>query len=352
MPLIKGTSSVSDSRVLSKALRSTKFPPCFKTAVEISKINRAVLTQWIEQKINTLLGFEDEIVQSTAVNLFLPAVPEDGSQMAAVDPRMAQIDMAGFLGEEEAQQFAKELWELMIDAQDAPMGIPRKLLEEKKKELAQAKQQQQPRNPQGGSRQVPRQDRNNLRERVSRPVSPPHHEESAAASRRPREPSLGRDGRRRDRSSERRLPDRHSNDRHRNEGPGHSHRGGDWYNDRDRNERPPPHRDDDRTRWHDSRDRRDREPDDYHLGRPRHREHRSYEDDTHRPRDNENMHRPRGDDRHDPRSHDHRRRQQERSRSRSRSSSRRDRPRRRYSYSSDSSTSSSSGSSSRERTRR
>jgi len=152
MPAIKGTSSVADSRALSKALKKTKFPANFASKVDLTKINRPVLTQWIEQRITKVLGFEDEIVQSTAVNLFLPEVPEDGIA-PTVDPRRAQIDLGGFMGEEDCAAFASDLWTLLLDAQDSPMGIPRKLLEEKKRELAAEQQKQQ----QNHQRQQPRQ---------------------------------------------------------------------------------------------------------------------------------------------------------------------------------------------------
>ncbi len=91
----------------------------------------------MDRAITARLGFEDEIVSSTAVNLFLPDNTSSGS--SKVDPRRAQLDLVGFLGEQEAAEFAKELWEMMLDAQEAPGGIPRKLLEEKKRELAEAK---------------------------------------------------------------------------------------------------------------------------------------------------------------------------------------------------------------------
>lgn len=138
MPTIKGTASVADSRALQKSLKRTKFPANFNEPVELSKINRTVLMPWIEKKITELLGFEDEIVASTAINLFLPSPPPPDSSLPppTVDPKQAQIDITGFLGDEQGPRFAAELWELMLDAQTAPMGIPRKLVEEKKRELA------------------------------------------------------------------------------------------------------------------------------------------------------------------------------------------------------------------------
>ncbi|GKY92370.1 hypothetical protein MPSEU_000207900 [Mayamaea pseudoterrestris] len=181
MPSIKGTSSVSSTRALEKALKRTKFPACFSQRVDLAKINRPVLTQWIENKIDELLGFEDEIVQSTAVNLFLPVAPEDSSMQPAVDPRTAQLDLAGFLSEEGSATFAEELWQLMLDAQEQAMGIPRKIVEEKKKELElqqqladAAKVHLPPIRPPHAA--PPRQfNQYNQQRPQVRPVSPPRH---------------------------------------------------------------------------------------------------------------------------------------------------------------------------------
>lgn len=131
MPSIKGTASVADARARSKALKTTRFPANFAKKIKLDKVNKPVLTQWIEQKVTSILGFDDEIVSSTAINLFLPG---DGS---TPDPRRAQLDLVGFLGEEESATFAKDLWTLLVEAQDSPSGIPRTLLEAKKKEMSQ-----------------------------------------------------------------------------------------------------------------------------------------------------------------------------------------------------------------------
>jgi len=138
MPTIKGTASVVDDHAILKLLRKTKFPKTFQQNVNLNKVNVRVLSQWIEERISAILGFEDDIVQSTAINLFLPENNEP------VNPKRAQLDLVGFLGNEEAAKFVKELWEMMIDAQTSPHGIPRNLLEEKKKELTSKAQKERP----------------------------------------------------------------------------------------------------------------------------------------------------------------------------------------------------------------
>ncbi len=46
-----------------------------------------------------------------------------------------QLSMTPFLGAKNAREFMKDLWELLISAQNSGTGIPAKLLQEKKAEL-------------------------------------------------------------------------------------------------------------------------------------------------------------------------------------------------------------------------
>jgi serine/arginine repetitive matrix protein 1 len=145
MPTIKGTASISSTSALSKLLRTTPFPPHFSTKVDTTKLHRGVLSHWIEQRIEQILGFEDEIVSSTATNLFLPESVDDG-KLAEVDPRKAQLDLVGFLGEKESAEFASELWEMMIDGASRKSGIPLILVERKKEEMKRAREEEAQRN--------------------------------------------------------------------------------------------------------------------------------------------------------------------------------------------------------------
>ena len=83
MPSIKGTASITSTSALKKQLRSTTFPSNFSQKVNIAKVHRAVLTHWIEKRVEQILGFEDDIVSSTAVHLFLPTTGTDNDATAA-----------------------------------------------------------------------------------------------------------------------------------------------------------------------------------------------------------------------------------------------------------------------------
>ncbi len=143
MPTIKGTASIASSAAQNKLLRSTQFPASFSQQVDVSKVNASVVTLWVEKEIERILGFEDEIVASMAVNLFFPKIKQDDMNAPVtygkVDPRTAQLDLAGFLGEDEAAKFASELWNMMLDGQNQPRGIPKILIEQKKAEIAAQK---------------------------------------------------------------------------------------------------------------------------------------------------------------------------------------------------------------------
>ena len=63
-----------------------------------------------------MLGFEDDVVINLVVNS-LETPDEKG-----LDPRKIQLNLAVFL-QKNASKFTKELWNLLLEAQDAPEGI-------------------------------------------------------------------------------------------------------------------------------------------------------------------------------------------------------------------------------------
>ncbi|CAN9303151.1 unnamed protein product [Alternaria alternata] len=116
------------SSVDQKRLKATKFPPEFDKKVDIEKVNIDLMKKWIANRITTILGDEDDIVVETCYNLI------EQNQFPKI--KEIQIQLTGFLNKDTAP-FCKELWDLMLSAQDSPMGVPRELLEAKKAELQQ-----------------------------------------------------------------------------------------------------------------------------------------------------------------------------------------------------------------------
>ncbi|KAF4315518.1 hypothetical protein JM18_009168 [Phytophthora kernoviae] len=129
---IRGTSAVQDSRFYKhdkKLLAKMNFPKCFSERVDLSKVQREVINQWITERITELLGFEDDIVISMAINLLEPKEVDE-----KLDPKQLQLALTGFL-EKQAAAFTQELWELLLSAQSNATGIPSAILDKKKQEM-------------------------------------------------------------------------------------------------------------------------------------------------------------------------------------------------------------------------
>ena len=69
--------------------------------------------------------------------------PQSQLQGAKVDPKQMQLYLTGFL-EKHTSGFMKSLWELLISAQQNPLGIPGEFLEAKKEEIRKKKEEQVP----------------------------------------------------------------------------------------------------------------------------------------------------------------------------------------------------------------
>ncbi|KAL1948855.1 hypothetical protein VTO73DRAFT_10661 [Trametes versicolor] len=131
----KGTSADQDRRFSDKELKllkTMKFPPEFEKKVDMRKVNLSVIRPWIVKKVIELVGFEDEVVVEYAMGLL-----EDDAAPTP-DPRRMQINLTGFLTKS-TPAFMSALWQLLLEAQESPAGVPRTFVEEKKAEMRQAK---------------------------------------------------------------------------------------------------------------------------------------------------------------------------------------------------------------------
>ncbi|KAI0760514.1 PWI domain-containing protein, partial [Fomes fomentarius] len=131
----KGTSADQDRRFSDKELKllkTMKFPAEFDKKVDMRKVNLSVIRPWIVKKVVELVGFEDEVVVEYAMGLL-----EDDSQPTP-DPRRMQINLTGFLTNS-TPAFMSALWNLLLEAQDSPAGVPRTFVEEKKQEMRQVR---------------------------------------------------------------------------------------------------------------------------------------------------------------------------------------------------------------------
>ncbi|CEJ90750.1 Putative Serine/arginine repetitive matrix protein 1 [[Torrubiella] hemipterigena] len=118
------------SRTDARLLKTTKFPPEFSQKVDMRKVNLQVMKKWIANRMSEILGNDDDVVIELCFNLI------EGSRFP--DIKALQIQLTGFLDKDTAG-FCKELWKLLLSAQDSPQGVPKELLEAKKLELIQEK---------------------------------------------------------------------------------------------------------------------------------------------------------------------------------------------------------------------
>ncbi|ORM41914.1 putative pwi domain-containing protein [Babesia sp. Xinjiang] len=135
-------------------LESKKWPACFSKSVDITKVQIEAFKPWITRRVTELMGVEDEIVVDYCLSQLkyfgetdAKANAENAGDGGAclnekpfLDPKKLQINLTGFMAKN-ARIFVKELWELLLAAQDNEYGIPQAFIEEKKKEIAAIQQE-------------------------------------------------------------------------------------------------------------------------------------------------------------------------------------------------------------------
>lgn len=177
----------SQNRAKSRDLKKLNTPAIFEKPVDLNRVNTRIIRGWVIKKLNELVP-DDDIVISYALELIFETSSgtqlvtpssnslystsasssviksensnnvkqEDsklGSQpkvMKAITPHLPnikeiQLQLQEFLGgsstDEKGQnkclKFCTELWEMLLEAQEDPDGIPPQLIAEKRKEVAQ-----------------------------------------------------------------------------------------------------------------------------------------------------------------------------------------------------------------------
>mmetsp|Transcript_14871 Transcript_14871/g.47835 ORF Transcript_14871/g.47835 Transcript_14871/m.47835 type:complete len:133 (-) Transcript_14871:125-523(-) len=121
----RGVSADQDGRFgdkMKKMIKSTKFPAHFETKVDMKKVNLDVMLPWITEQVSEYLGFEDEVVIGYVESQLRET---DG---ARVDPKKMQLSLTGFL-EANTPPFMRDLWALLVSAQENEHGIPIKVVD-------------------------------------------------------------------------------------------------------------------------------------------------------------------------------------------------------------------------------
>ncbi|XP_020593813.1 serine/arginine repetitive matrix protein 1 [Phalaenopsis equestris] len=130
----RGTSADQDTRFSNKQaklLKSQKFAPELDQLVDMTKVKMDVIRPWIATRATELLGFEDEVLINFVYGLL------DGK---VVDGKKIQIQLTGFM-EKNTGKFMKELWTLLLSAQNNVSGVPQQFLDAKEEEQRKKKEE-------------------------------------------------------------------------------------------------------------------------------------------------------------------------------------------------------------------
>jgi serine/arginine repetitive matrix protein 1 len=100
-------------------MKSQKFAPELENLVDITKVKMDVMKPWIATRVTELLGIEDEVLINFIYGLL------DGK---VVNGKEIQITLTGFM-EKNTGKFMKELWTLLLSAQNNPSGVPQQFLD-------------------------------------------------------------------------------------------------------------------------------------------------------------------------------------------------------------------------------
>ncbi|XP_039032708.1 serine/arginine repetitive matrix protein 1-like isoform X1 [Hibiscus syriacus] len=130
----RGTSADQDTRFSNKQaklLKSQKFAPELEHLVDMTKVKMDVIRPWIATRVTELLGFEDEVLINFICGLL------DGKE---VNGKEVQISLTGFM-EKNTRKFMKELWILLLSAQNNASGVPQQFLDAKEEETRKKKEE-------------------------------------------------------------------------------------------------------------------------------------------------------------------------------------------------------------------
>ncbi|MCE0481267.1 hypothetical protein HAX54_038885 [Datura stramonium] len=128
----RGTSADQDTRFSNKQaklLKSQKFAPELEHLVDMTKVKMDVMKPWIAKRVTELIGFEDEVLINFIYSLL---------ERKVVNGKEVQISLTGFM-ERNTGKFMKELWALLLSAQNNASGVPQQFLEAKEEEMRKKK---------------------------------------------------------------------------------------------------------------------------------------------------------------------------------------------------------------------
>lgn len=128
MSFYKGSNIDQDGRFKNKDkihMQQINFPQELDIKIDLQKVELDIINYWINQKIISLLGFEDDSLSNYIFNL----LPEN-----VKTPKKLYTNLIHFL-EGKTNIFMRDLWLFLDEAQRSPSGIPCSIIEDKKDEI-------------------------------------------------------------------------------------------------------------------------------------------------------------------------------------------------------------------------
>eukprot|EP00948_MAST-09A_sp_MAST-9A-sp1_P002257 g2257.t1 len=112
--------------------------------VNPSKVNIDVIMIWVNARLQSIFGFEDDVLLSMVRNLLANESSSDRTQRQQLKVSNLKNDLSGFFNDSSTSlsSFIKDLWILLCDAQSQKHGIAKAMIEQKKKEIASERKQQ------------------------------------------------------------------------------------------------------------------------------------------------------------------------------------------------------------------
>jgi serine/arginine repetitive matrix protein 1 len=131
---MRGTTYEQDPRYKdkeSKLMATKDWPLEYSITIDPSKVNLKAVRAWVSRQTSSILGVEDEILDTLIMTALEEPVP---------CPKRLQIMIEGFL-ESKTEAFVLKLWRLLLNAQTNPLGIPQQFINERREDLLKRKRE-------------------------------------------------------------------------------------------------------------------------------------------------------------------------------------------------------------------
>ncbi|KAK3280469.1 hypothetical protein CYMTET_11693 [Cymbomonas tetramitiformis] len=112
--------------------KKIRFPVELDTPVDMKKVNLETIKPWIAERITSLLGgLEDEVLIGMVISYL---------EAQYVNPKEMTVNLMSFL-EKNTSLFMKELWSMLISAQDSEDGVPEQLVKAKEEQVRKKREE-------------------------------------------------------------------------------------------------------------------------------------------------------------------------------------------------------------------